>query len=84
LKIQTQELRATTYSPDCHSFPRWSAQISLGLSDSYITSNPFTCGLLIAPMMEAVHTFETSIYSEITWHYIPEGSNLQEEQKIIP
>jgi hypothetical protein len=26
-------------------------------------------------MMEAVRTSETSVYSETTWRYIPEGSN---------
>jgi hypothetical protein len=30
----------------------------------------------IALMMEAVHTSETSVYSETTWRYISEGSNL--------
>jgi hypothetical protein len=30
-------------------------------------------------MMEAVHTSETSVYSnDTTWHYIPEGFNLYE------
>jgi hypothetical protein len=33
---------------------------------------------VITLMMEAVHTSETSVYSnEATWLYIPEGSHLQ-------
>jgi hypothetical protein len=57
-------------------FPHWSVQVSFVLTDSYITSNPFTRGLFILLMMEAVCTNEKSVYSETTQCYILEGSNL--------
>jgi hypothetical protein len=43
----------------------------------YITCYPFVHGSLIALMMEAVHTSETSVNINLTtWHYIPEDSKL--------
>jgi hypothetical protein len=35
----------------------------------------------IALMIEAVRTSETSVYSETTWRYIPEGSNLHTRRR---
>jgi hypothetical protein len=45
------------------------------------------CSLVgvIALMMDVVSTSETSVYStQITRHYIPEGSNLQEYMMSLP
>jgi hypothetical protein len=64
-------------SPDPHlssHIPHWSARL-LG---SYITSYPFTLGSIIALMMEAARTCETSVDIDLrTRQYIPEDSELQ-------
>jgi hypothetical protein len=45
--------------------------------DSYITSDPFVLGSLIALMMEAARTSETSVNIQLrTWQYIPKDSEL--------
>jgi hypothetical protein len=44
--------------------------------DSYITSYPFAVGSLIALMMEAERTSETSVVNYFTWQYIPEEFEL--------
>jgi hypothetical protein len=45
--------------------------------DSYITSDPFALGSLIALMMEAARTSETSVNIQLRiWQYIPEDSEL--------
>jgi hypothetical protein len=36
---------------------------------------------MITLMMEAVYTSETSVYSEATWRYIPEGSILHTRRR---
>jgi hypothetical protein len=46
-------------------------------ADTYITCYPFTRGLFIALMMEAVLTSETSVnFNVTTRRYIPEDSKL--------
>jgi hypothetical protein len=57
----------------------WAVQSIGQLSplDSYITSDPFALGSLIALMMEAARTSETSIDMHLrTRQYIPEDSEL--------
>jgi hypothetical protein len=45
--------------------------------DCYITCNPLARGLVIALVMEAVRTSETSVNFNLpTWRYIPEDSKL--------
>jgi hypothetical protein len=62
-------------SPDCHPFAHWSAQVTLGPTDSYISSN-LPLSLFITLTMEAVYTSEMSVYSDkTTWCYIAEGSH---------
>jgi hypothetical protein len=57
----------------CHSFPIG----QLSPLDSYITSDPFMLGSLIALMMEAARTSETSVDIQLrTRQYIPEDSEL--------
>jgi hypothetical protein len=54
-----------------HSFPIG----QLNPLDSYITSDPFAPGSLIALMMEAARTSETSVDIQLrTRQYIPEDS----------
>jgi hypothetical protein len=50
-------------------FPQWSAQVSLGLTDSCMVSGPFVVhGLFIALMMGAVHTSGVLVCSsETVW-----------------
>jgi hypothetical protein len=57
-----------------HSFPIG----QLSPLDSYITSDPFALGSLIALMVEAAHTSEKSVNIQLrTQQYIPEDSELQ-------
>jgi hypothetical protein len=58
------------------AFPIGLPQVSLGLTNPCIIGSYFFRGLFIAVMMEAVCISEMSFYSETTWRYIPEGSNL--------
>jgi hypothetical protein len=61
------------FLPYRHSFPI-GQPIPL---DSYITSDPFVLGSLIALMMEAARTSETSVDIQLrTLQYIPEDSEL--------
>jgi hypothetical protein len=47
--------------------------------DTYITSDPFVLGSVIALMMEAARTSETSVDIQLrTRQYIPEDSEFQE------
>jgi hypothetical protein len=47
-------------------------------ASSYVTSDPFALGSLIALMMEAARTFETSVDIQLkTRQYIPEYSELR-------
>jgi hypothetical protein len=57
-----------------HPLPLWSSQDCVLCDNSNIPIWFFTCGLFIALMMEAVHTYETSVYFETTRRYILEGS----------
>jgi hypothetical protein len=57
--------------------PHWSAHVYLDRRLPYITCYPSTHGLVIALMMEAVRTSETSVnFNVTTWRYIPEDSKL--------
>jgi hypothetical protein len=49
--------------------------------ESYELRTPifFVRNTVIALMMEAVRTCETSVYFETTWRYIPEGCSLINE-----
>jgi hypothetical protein len=51
--------------------------MNLARKDRYITSRPFALGSLIALMMEAARTSETSVDIQLrTWQYIPEDCEL--------
>jgi hypothetical protein len=70
----------TWWSP----LPHWSLQVSLALTDSYITSNPSACGLFIILMMHAIRTSGNVVFSsETTWHYIPEDSLIFEMHCVV-
>jgi hypothetical protein len=57
---------------------RWLYRTELSALDSYITSDPFALGSLIALMMEKARTSETSVVIQLrTRQYIPEDSELQ-------
>jgi hypothetical protein len=52
--------------------------------DPYITCYPFARGSLIALMMKAVRTSETSVNINLTTrHYIPEDSKLHSSNNLI-
>jgi hypothetical protein len=63
---------------------KWSEHlnVSLGPTDSYITSSPSARGLSITLMMEAARTSETSVhYNEPKRSYIPEGCHLNTRRR---
>jgi hypothetical protein len=68
----------TASSFDRRPFPHWSAQLTLGTTDSYISSETSAHGLFITLVMETVRTSETSVYSNETARRYPEVYYLSE------
>jgi hypothetical protein len=67
------------------TYPHWSAHVYLDRQLPYITCYPSTHGLIIALMMEAVLTSETSVnFNVATWRYIPEDSKLHTRCREYP